>query len=278
MKFEKESFEIIEQENTLDGLYKHIEKVGRTCYKSDNLIKEDSARPFVYRLIEANHLAMLEHGTVYLKATSVFHTNAQDYINPLEFYLNNKYSKAWYSDDSGENVLYVTTNLRVLVEEERVEDLKYLCEPTDIHEKRYTVKFNIPIGISREYVRHRVFSLAEQSTRYCNYSLNKFNSELTFIEDGWSDKKLLAELEKWYIWNTSEGKLKPQEARNMLPLCTKTELVMTGFSEDFIHFFNLRALGTTGQPHPQAKEIAYPLMEEFIKRGYIPNIKQSESI
>ena len=157
---------------------------------------------------------------------------------------------------------YVTMNYRHIIENDWLDDLKYLCEPTEYHEKRVTVRFVLPIGISREFCRHRVMSFAEQSTRYCNFSMDKFNNELTFIEDNWCDEELLKQIEYWYI----NSYLKPQEKRNMLPLCTKTELVMTGFISDWKHFFSLRC---DKAAHPQAQELATPLKEEFIKRGYI---------
>ena len=72
-----------------------------------------------------------------------------------------------------------------------------------------------------------------------------------------------------YLNLTEKCGWKPQQARSILPLDTKTTLVHTAFVDDWEHFFKLRALGTTGAPHPQAKELAYPLMEEFIKRNYI---------
>lgn len=66
-----------------------------------------------------------------------------------------------------------------------------------------------------------------------------------------------------------ESGWKPQQARIVLPLSIKAEGIMTGFVSDWQHFFSLRAIGTTGAPHPQAKELAEPLMNEFIKRKYI---------
>ena len=157
---------------------------------------------------------------------------------------------------------YVTMNYRHIIEHGWLDDLKYLCEPTEYHERRVTVHFVLPIGISREFCRHRVMSFAEQSTRYCNFSSDKFNNELTFIEDTWCDEELLRQIEYWYI----NSYLKPQEKRNMLPLCTKTELVMTGFVSDWRNFFELR---TPANAHPQARELATPLREEFVKRELI---------
>lgn len=127
-----------------------------------------------------------------------------------------------------------------------------------------------------EFVRHRVFSFAQESTRYCNYTKDKFGNEITFIEPCWEmqedEKELyivcLENMENAYNALISSG-WTPQQARAILPNSLKTELVMTGFVEDWDHFCDLRARGTTGAPHPQAKELAEPLLTEFIKRGIL---------
>ena len=304
MRLCKPSFEIWEQPTGLEGVYKQIEKVGRVCYKSEDKITEDSAKPFVDRMIKSGHGAMLEHGTVYLTAEG---KNTQ----VLSKYQGNKYSKLYYNtyDDyeSQVPIVYVTTNLRVLVENGWLDDLQYICEPTEFHEKRITVHFVCDRGVSHEFVRHRVMSFAQESTRYCNYSKDKFGNELTFIipewcpeirEDsnkGWDpcsmyDKLYLqhlqsaedtyfALLKQWdervpdkrYKSGFRNNPWVPQQARAVLPNSLKTELVVTGFVSDWKHFFGLRAIGTTGAPHPQAKELAEPLMREFITRKYINN-------
>lgn len=287
MKLVKPTFEIIEQEfphqkmdmdshehqrALEDAMYRHIELCGRTCYKSQDKIIEGSAKPFVNRMIASKHYAMLEHGTVYLYSNRDF--SAWSHL--IERYSNNKYSivKGGLADYD----CCVTTNLRVLAENDWFDDLKYLCEPTEFHAKRYTVKFQTNIQVYKEYTRHRVMSWAIESTRYCNYLKKKFGGCVTFITPVWLNKskwyqKLafktsLWVAEKMYLFLIKTG-WKPQEAANILPQATKAEVVMTGFVEDFKHFFDLRALGTTGAPHPQAKELAEPLMQEFIKREYI---------
>ena len=286
MKLIKPSYEIWQQPSGLEGIYKQIERVGRVCYKSEDKITEDSAKPFVDRMIKSGHGAMLEHGTVYLKA------NDEYYGNPIDKYRDNKYSQL----KSINGTKYVTANLRILVENNWLDDLKYLCEPTEYHEKRICVKFICDRGILAEFTRHRTFSFSAESTRYCNYSKDKFNNELTFIQPIWTyhqedgdygtlgtpkrknegDKdgtfyefiKSLQYAEFYYFRLLQEG-WKPQEARAVLPNSLKTELVMTGFISDFKHFFDLRAIGTTGQPHPQAKELALPLLNEFITNKYL---------
>lgn len=270
MKLIKPSYKIIEQDFGIDDIYKIIEQAGRVCYKSEDKITEDSAKSFVDRMIKSGHGAMLEHGTVYLtipfKYDSAPHTGDHAYE-----YITNKYSKVNIDDNS----LYITTNFRVLVENNWLDDLKYLCEPTKFHERRYTVKFICPISISREFNRHRVNSIAEQSTRYCNYSKSKFNKEIAFIEPYWYESadsytknefdKGLQYAEGYYMFMIDKG-MKPQEAREILPLCTATELVHTAFVSDWKHFFKLR---DDIAAHPQARELAEPLHKEFISRGYI---------
>lgn len=290
MKLIKPSYEIWQQPSGLEGIYKQIERVGRVCYKSEDKITEDSAKPFVDRMINSQHYAMLEHGTVYLDLPN----SAGDY-NLVPFFASNPYSRVVIRplDDRVHN--YITTNFRVMIEnfaEEYIPDvLQYLCEPTEFHVKRITVHFVCDRGVSHEYVRHKVFSFAQESTRYCNYSKDKFGNEITFIKPCFLDDSKLAlygpyhtvirdkspesifiaslnNAEKDYIDLIDLG-WKPQEARAVLPNSLKTELVMTGFVSDWKHFFDLRAIGTTGQPHPQAKELALPLLNEFITNKYL---------
>lgn len=298
MKLIKPYFEIWEQSAGLEGVYKQIERVGRVCYKSEDKITEDSAKPFVNRMIKSGHGAMLEHGTVYLFCPTEEYVDSNgdvQYYNPLEKYQNNNYSALV---DSNEGI-YVVTNLRVLVENGWMGDLQYLCEPTESHEKRITVHFVCDRGVSHEFVRHRVMSFAQESTRYCNYSKDKFGNELTFIIPCWLDiptghytywdgdwcdiDKMKIQLPEGehkdidaFLWTLDNAEAhytllinsgwKPQEARAILPNSLKTELVVTGFTSDWNHFFDLRARGTTGAPHPQAKELAEPLMREFVTR------------
>lgn len=290
MNLIKPYFEIIEQQSGLEGMYKQIELSGRVAYKSEDKITEDSYKGFVDRIIKLNHGAVLEHGTVYLKIPIYAATSYK-----IDNYKNNPYSKTQINMD-GESYYYVTTNMRVLVEHSWLDDLKYLCEPTKYHEKRICVKFICDRGISHEFVRHRTFSFLMESTRYCNYSKNKFGNELTFIQPLWlegspdspsahraydylynetyleeniadEDRFIfgLVAIEDIYLKLINQG-WKPQEARAILPNSLKTELIMTGFVSDWEYFFKLRDAGSA---HPQAQELAKPLHEEFIRRNYV---------
>lgn len=161
MKIIKPDFEIWNQEEGLEGIYKQIERAGRVCYKSEDKITEDSAKSFVDRMIKSGHGAMLEHGTVYL---DIPHGEAFNVLPTETCWVADNYGKNPYS----EVVLhgphfYVTTNFRVLIENNWIDDLKYICEPTEFHEKRVTVHFTTQIAITREFNRHRVNSMAEQS-------------------------------------------------------------------------------------------------------------------
>ena len=134
-----------------------------------------------------------------------------------------------------------------------------------------SVKFIVDRGVSHELVRHRMASYAQESTRYCNYSKDKFGNELTFISPCfWS--KSSREYEEWYAaMNSAEDiyfelidwGVTPEQARTVLPNSIKTEIVMTANLREWRHFFKLRAIGTTGKPHPQMLEVTVPLLAEF---------------
>lgn len=281
MKLIESSVQIIEEKDP----YKTIELAGRTCYKSEDKITGDSAKEFVDRMIKLGHGAMLEHGTIYLTIDgedpnlSKIQSNPHTKVNlvPYEVLTEGNYTISYKA--------HITTNLRVLIENNLKELLQYQVEPTEHHEKRITAKFICDRGVSHEFVRHRVFSFAQESQRYCNYNKDKFNNELTFIKPTWLDiptgdytywdgdwcdidnMKIqlpsdngVADNFLWCLNNAgmqyrlliNKG-LKPQEARGVLPNATKTELVMTGFESDWEHFFELRC---SGAAHPDAKKLA----------------------
>ena len=335
MKIITPKFEIIEQQyndnNLLTDMFKHIEICGRTCYKSEDKITEDSYKRFVSMLTNSNHGAMLEHGTVYLSINLGTPIDDSEYLSKTEiiqFFKANKYSvvinkklsKTVIENIDGNdkeitvtiNMYYITTNWRVLVEADKTDNsvLKWMTPPTENHEKRYTVRFTYHLGVARDVNRHRVQSIGEESTRYCNYSKEKFGKELNIIEPIWftddekeilrndsdhmsfqemcaliargTDFPAMEQVDYWmfanlaceyaYMMNTTqfgEKNWTAQKGSLMLPLDTKTESIHTAFVSDWCHFFNLRALGTTGAPRPSAKEVAWPLMIEFMSRGYI---------
>lgn len=178
MKLINPSFEILEQSSGIEGIYKMVEIAGRTAYKSEDKIIEGSAKKFVNRMISVNHGSPLEHGTVYLKIPNS--SIAHSYI--VSKYNYNPYSKVQMDKDER---YCITTNMRVLREHGWLDDLKYLCEPTEYHEKRVCVRFICDRGVSHEFVRHRVFSFLQESQRYVGSStvipINEYNCDK--IED-----------------------------------------------------------------------------------------------
>lgn len=270
MKLIESSVQIIEEKDP----YKMIELAGRTCYKSEDKITENSAKEFVDRMIKLGHGAMLEHGTIYLKIDKT----EDGHLPPARLYWSDGNHKKYTKVRKHGNSIYVTTNLRVIVENNRLDDLQYQVEPTEHHEKRITAKFICDRGVSHEFVRHRVFSFAQESTRYCDYSKDKFNKEILFIKPTWykddasivkSNERTFCEIlqkcETYYFYLLEDG-AKPQEARGVLPNATKTELVMTGFESDWEGFFKLRC---SGAAHPDAKKLADKLRS-------LMNVKNSE--
>ena len=198
MKFIKPRIEVIEQKPGLNGMFKQIEMAGRTCYKSEANITDDSAEKFVNRMIASNHTAMLEHGTLYLDVTIGGIAEDKEYMwknSIVQFFKKNSYSRVnkyrtlqRVDDDTMTSIYHyaITTNYRVFIEqipwdELRLEKdyvLSFACEPNEHHDKRITVKMYTDRGVSAEANRHRADSPAEQSTRYCNYSKDKFGNEI----------------------------------------------------------------------------------------------------
>ena len=307
MEFLVAGYEIIEQEPGLEGMYKAAELPGRICYGSQDRIAPGTAKKFCEGLMKSNHGAPLEHGTVYLKALEEYSFNGNVELeyngNSLEKYMNNPYSK--YNSDG--EYAYVTTNLRVLFENGWMNDLQYWCEPTKFHEKRYQVRFQVDRFTGEEFLRHRVASFNRESTRYVLFTKEKFGGgSIKYIVPVWMlDKqeainslkdysisdfcKCVMDFEagvgpmddvcawmfalkacEWsYCTLTDQFGWQAQQARTVLPCAINSPLIKTAFISDWKHFFDLRALGTTGKPHPQAFELADPLMKEFENRGYL---------
>ena len=136
-----------------------------------------------------------------------------------------------------------------------------------------SIKFICDRGVSHELVRHRLASFCQERTRYCNYSIDKFGKDVTFIKPCYLKEDL--ENDAWNTWYRScqfaeaayfkllEEGCKPEEARAVLPNSLKTEVVMTANIREWRHFFKLRAAESTGKVHPQMKELTVPLLREL---------------
>ena len=285
MKLIKQSFEFINQTDfSLVGIKKHIERCARVSYKSEDKITDTSYEKFVNMLESRGHDRPLEFGTVYLSRTS----QKEDNMEWLNKYAYNPWSKFSFGNGStrinGElrNTIYVTTNYRVIKEHHWEDDLQYLCEPTEYHHKRYTVHMILDRGVMDEFRTHVGLSHLAESTRYCNYSKDKFDNEVTFIKPCWEIKTAnevitpegthmssdslefltaLNEAEDHYLSLLAKG-WTPQQARSVLPLGIKSELISCGFEDAWENFMRRR---DAPDAHPMAQEIAKPMHEEFLK-------------
>lgn len=284
MKLIKQSFEFINQTDfSLVGIKKHIERCARVSYKSEDKITDTSYEKFVNMLESRGHNRPLEFGTVYLKVTNKEAFSLK--------YKKNPYSKVALKYPEGDipNIYcipthFITTNYRVIKENHWENDLQYLCEPTEYHYKRYTAHMILDRGVMDEFRTHVGLSHLAESTRYCNYSKDKFDNEITFIKPCWlDDEKLklygpyhtvirdkspesifianLNNVERDYLDLIKLG-WTPQQARSILPLGIKSELISCGFEDAWKNFFYRR---DAKDAHPMAQEIAKPMYQKFIE-------------
>lgn len=302
------SVELWKQEGyNLDAIWKHIARCARVCYQSVPKNNGETDYGFLVRtLFRGNdvdnqpyntkdiikcHLSVCEHATVHLKYPLFMPRAAAQATR----FIHNKYSRTREHD----GYIYVTTNMRVLIEHHWMEELEFIDVNNNCpyYMPRHTVSFITDIGASRELNRHRVNSVSEESTRYCAYDKDKFGNGITVAklpwisdvdpEDGLSDynKGFFNDNEicdddsiiqaqyaenwnavDWFLYGlqicdlvyrkTRELGWTAQQAREILPLNTKTQVVHTAFDDDWNHYIDLRSNGVSGVPHPMAKELA----------------------
>lgn len=302
MKLIKQSFQFVNQEGfTLKDIYKHIEYCARVSYKSQDKITDTSYKKFVIMLKSRGHDKPLEFGTVHLKMSS-------PQFDALQMLLikNKVYNDCWIKynviDTEKESICYITTNYRYYMELCRYDrGVSEYLDPSDnpLYPRRYTVHMILDRGVMDEFRTHVGLSHLAESTRYCNYSKDKFGRELTFIKPCWLDIPLgdygtsslpgdnivglsretmvfidsLLDAEDTYLTLLDQG-WTPQQARTVLPLGIKSELISCGFEDAWENFMRRRSpkYGDPGA-HPMAAEIADRLCEEFLKRGFIDEKK-----
>lgn len=299
MKLIKQSFQFVNQKGfTLKDIYKHIEYCARISYKSQDKITDTSYEKFVNMLESRGHDRPLEFGTVYLDIPTKNLEPGIEYIKAVGKYALNP----WSIKEDFDGHAYISTNYRVIKDNHWEDDLQYLCEPTEHHHKRYTVHMILDRGVMDEFRTHVGLSHLAESTRYCNYSKDKFGNELTFIKPCWlnvpegkynhcimtsKDSPDISvecvgsdEIGKYYNIGEDEGlflnglvqseltylhlinnrKWTPQQARSVLPLGIKSELISCGFKDAWENFFKRR---DAPDAHPMAQEIAKPMHEKF---------------
>lgn len=287
MKLIKQSFEFINQTDfSLVGAKKHIERCARVSYKSEDKITDTSYEKFVNMLESKGHDRPLEFGTVHIKMS-----NAQ--FECLQTLLMDKvYNDYWIKyniiDTEDEDNCYITTNYRYYLELCKYDKgVPEYLDPSDnpFYPRRYTVHMILDRGVMDEFRTHVGLSHLAESTRYCNYSKDKFGREVTFIKPCWLDIPLgdygisslpgdnilglsgatmvfidsLLDAEDYYLTLLGEG-WTPQQARSVLPLGVKSELISCGFKDAWENFFKRR---DAPDAHPMAQEIAKPMHEKF---------------
>lgn len=325
MKILESTASIMPQEQGLIGAYKQIEKVGRACWASENLITEDSYKAFVEGLMQREHNAPLEHGTIYLVymvGSPMYDMSYMTNISDINKFKNNPYSKViekrydvaaeakndnwifeFVANFGPSTIYYITTNLRVIIENFNKDNRQRILDhivnvPYKEHEIRITVHFTCQRAISAEFNRHRKDSIMERSSRYCNFSKDKFGNEIGIVKPDWVindtpnldfmgyikilnshnnsewskfDYWIFANLAcEWSYMNLIELGAKPEEARDILPMDLQTELYHTAFISDWIHFFKLRAWNSKGnKPHPEARKLARTIFDKFVELGLV---------
>jgi thymidylate synthase (FAD) len=288
MKLIKQSFQFVNQKGfTLKDIYKHIEYCARISYKSQDKITDTSYEKFVNMLESRGHDRPLEFGTVHLKMST-----AQFKCLQTLLLMNKVYNDYWikYNIIDTEDNCYITTNYRYYMELCRYDRgiSEYLdFSDSPFYPKRYTVHMILDRGVMDEFRTHVGLSHLAESTRYCNYSKDKFGNEITFIKPCWcnipegdydtpnytpdrlprigaAESGLIDALqyaEYYYFFLLSEG-WTPQQARSVLPLSIKSELISCGFEDVWTNFFYRR---DASDAHPMAQEIAKPMHQKFIE-------------
>ena len=337
MNIIKAGYEILLETNSEDSLCltKKIESVARTCYKSEDLITENSCVKMVDNLIKRKHYAMLEHASIVFEVDETSFYDTLELKDTLEKGLvdGHEYetfkSYLRFTDDNARyiisgnirawieflqicvkffnkipaffgcylagNRLDVNTDITVLFKDfltvshdtftspkktgmfvKQIKNLSELSIRERLVHEDLSVKFIVDRGVTHELVRMRDCSFAQESTRFCNYSKGKFGEEITIIEpcfwekdrteednikhDYWIDACEMAEA--MYFQLLKYGAT-AQEARDVLPTSVKADIIMTTNIREWIHILELRALGTTGKPHPQMEEVMVPLAKDL---------------
>ena len=286
MKLIRQDFNIVNQKGfSIKDIKKHIEYCARISYKSQDRITDDSYEKFVNMLEKRDHTRPLEFGTVHLK---MILPDFEGFIHSLLTIgmLNNIWIKHAYKGD----VIYITTNYRYYLDIIKYfpNVKKYFTEEdNEYYPKRYTVHFITSRGIMDEFRTHIGLSHLAESTRYCNYSKDKFNNEVTFVIPSWCNSLIEGSKQEYSPFEINGNEVEfmnalqnaqnsylsllkigwtPQQAREVLPLAVKSELISCGFEDAWENFFYRRC---ANDAHPMAREIATKVRDKFKELNYV---------
>lgn len=282
MKLIEPSCEYWEQQNVTT----HIARCARVCYaneKNENSYEKDEA--LVRRLIESDHVSMLRHATLYYIIPLEVIGNKFDASNQsITYFINYFINSPYIHKVNDSKYMYISTN-KQFIKENPCEALKfYAVTPERFFEysitkyiRRFTFYLTTQISTTRELNRVSPNNIAEQSTRYCNYSKDKFENEIQVCKPHWYDsanvthqelyKVICKKAENSYFRLLEEGFL-PQDARGVLPLDTASKVIYTYTFAEWVQIINKRYFGTTGKPHPNAKIVIGMVLDKFKEMGY----------
>lgn len=282
MKLIRQDFNIVNQKGfSIKDIKKHIEYCARISYKSQDRITDDSYEKFVNMLEKRDHTRPLEFGTVHLQMyISDFH-KLRDTLC-----INNMWNDQWIKYHYVGKLTYVTTNYRYYLAIIKVfpsAENDFDPQDDELYPKRYTVHFITSRGIMDEFRTHVGLSHLAESSRYCSYDKNRFGNELTFIIPNWvntncsnkeQEEPSIANIE----WSTAmldaeasymnliKMGCTAQQAREVLPLAVKSELISCGFEDAWSNFFYRRC---AKDAHPMAREIATKVRDKFKELNYV---------
>lgn len=289
MKLIKQSFEILEQKDfTIKGIKQFVERCARVSYKSEDKMTDTSYEKFVGMLESRDHARPLEFGTVHIKMSEAQFECLQTLL--MDKVYNDYWIKYNIIDTEDEDNCYITTNYRYYLELCKYDKgVPEYLDPSDnpLYPRRYTVHMILDRGVMDEFRTHVGLSHLAESTRYCNYSKDKFNNEVTFVIPSWCNSLVEGSKQEYSPFEINGDEVEfmnalqnaqnsylsllkmgwtPQQARSVLPLGIKSELISCGFEDAWKNFFYRR---DAKDAHPMAQEIAKPMHKEFIERGFI---------
>lgn len=278
----------------LEDICMHIERCGRTCYKSENNITKDTAVPFITGILRSGHESVIEHANIIFSMPNIAENHEIFEMRDIRgLYVS-------LEKDPLDNVekIIISGNMRSFRDIARFYDIHdfllkigdpvfYIGEqhPTlfsgikieGVQQSRFSELHNYvtthsicDVGAYKDITRHRLASFSIESTRYCNYAKGKFGSELTMIEPCNIDKgsemyrlwfNTMTEIERGYMQMAELG-AKADQLRMLLPHSAKADMIMTTNVSEWQHIFSLRCHSAA---HPSVQLVMKKVLAECYK-------------